>query len=61
MPADTCILPLRPMRDIYVKVHPPIEVAPGSKISQLRKQVYTTINEGLPRFQQGKTLQFPQQ
>ena len=53
MPADTAILPYRPMRDIYVKVHPPVDVTPDSKVSVLRKQVYNTVNEGLPKFQQG--------
>lgn len=53
MPADTAMLPYRPMRDIYVKIHPPVDVTPDSKVSVLRKQVYTTVNEGLPKFQQG--------
>ena len=49
---QSAILPLKPMRDIYVRVHPPIEVTSDSKISVLRKEVFAAVNSGLPKFQQ---------
>jgi 1-acyl-sn-glycerol-3-phosphate acyltransferase len=54
MPSNA-ILPLAPMRHVYVKVHPAIVVTPDSKISDLRNECRLAVNEGLPTFQQATT------
>jgi 1-acyl-sn-glycerol-3-phosphate acyltransferase len=49
---SSAILPLAPIRHVYVKIHNPIEMDENTKVSVVRKQCFTAVNSGLPSFQQ---------
>lgn len=52
MPKDA-LLPLAPIRHVYIKIHPPINTDDKS-VSQLRALTFAAVNEGLPIYQQGE-------
>ena len=47
------LLPLAPIRQVYVKIHPAIETK-DQKISQVRAACFEAVNSGLPPYQQHK-------
>jgi 1-acyl-sn-glycerol-3-phosphate acyltransferase len=48
-------LPLAPMRNVYIKIHPPIETA-NRTVSEIKKMCFEAVNEGLPEFQKSILL-----
>lgn len=55
---DSAVLPIGHMSHVYVKIHPPIDVTPESKISELRRQTFDAVNSGLPSFQQFEPVMY---
>lgn len=49
----SALMPLAPMRDIYIKVHPPLDTFDVS-VNDLRAQTWEAVNSGLPPYQQGE-------
>ena len=47
----TALLPLAPIRGVYVMVHPPISTA-DKTIKEVREAAEAAVNGGLPVFQQ---------
>ena len=52
MPKDA-LLPLAPIRHVYIKIHPPINTD-DKTVSQLRSLTFAAVNDGLPIYQQGE-------
>ena len=48
---STALLPLAPIRQVYVTIHPAIETK-DQKISQVRAKCFEAVNSGLPPYQQ---------
>ena len=48
---STALLPLAPIRQIYIKIHPAIETK-DQKVSQIRAKCFEAVNSGLPAYQQ---------
>ena len=44
-------LPLAPMRDVFIRIHPPIETA-NKTVSEIKKECFEAVNSGLPSHQQ---------
>eukprot|EP00981_Chlorochromonas_danica_P005231 scaffold1046_cov162-Ochromonas_danica.AAC.61 len=44
-------LPISPIRDAFIKIHPPIEVV-GKTVKQIKQQCFEAVNSGLPPYQQ---------
>ena len=51
MPKDA-LLPLAPIRHVYIKIHPSISTD-DKTVSQLRAATFAAVNDGLPIYQQG--------
>jgi len=51
MPKDA-LLPLAPIRHVYIKIHPAISTE-DKTVSQLRAATFAAVNDGLPIYQQG--------
>jgi 1-acyl-sn-glycerol-3-phosphate acyltransferase len=47
---QNALMPLAPLRNVYVYVHPPVETK-DRKISEIRREVYETVKSGLPPWQ----------
>lgn len=47
----SALLPLAPIRGVFVMIHPPIDTA-GRSIKEIRKAAEDACNSGLPVFQQ---------
>lgn len=51
----TALLPLAPIRDIFIKIHPPIETK-DVPVSAIRAQCHDAVNSGLPPYQQSRNV-----
>jgi 1-acyl-sn-glycerol-3-phosphate acyltransferase len=49
----SALMPLGPLRNIYIKVHPPIDTL-DVPVNDLRAQTWEAVNSGLPPYQQGE-------
>ena len=49
----SALMPLAPLRNIYIKVHPPIDTLDVT-VNDLRYQTWEAVNSGLPPYQQGE-------
>jgi 1-acyl-sn-glycerol-3-phosphate acyltransferase len=47
----SALLPLAPMKGVYIQIHPPIETA-GRTVSEIKKLCFEAVNNGLPEYQQ---------
>lgn len=47
----SALLPLAPIRNTFITIHPPIETV-GRKIKDIRSDTFEAVNSGLPRYQQ---------
>jgi hypothetical protein len=50
----SALLPLAPIRDVTIKIHPPVETQ-DRPISQIRAQCFEAVNSGLPAYQKSRT------
>ena len=50
MPASA-LLPLAPIKHVYIKIHPPIETLDRS-IKSIKDDCFDAVNSGLPKYQQ---------
>ena len=46
----SALLPLAPMRNVIIQIHPPIDTA-GKPVSEIRKLCFDAVNSGLPEYQ----------
>lgn len=46
----TALLPLAPIRDVYIKIHPAIETA-DKPVTKIRAECFEAVNSGLPEYQ----------
>jgi 1-acyl-sn-glycerol-3-phosphate acyltransferase len=49
----SALLPLAPIRQVTITVHPPIDTK-DKPISQIRSQCFEAVNSGLPSFQKSR-------
>lgn len=47
----SAMLPLAPMRNVYIQIHPPIETA-NKTVSEIKRLCFEAVNQGLPDYQQ---------
>ena len=48
----SALMPIAPLRNIYIKIHEPIETDDKS-VTELRAETWEAINSSLPPYQQG--------
>lgn len=48
----SAMMPIAPLRNIYIKIHKPIETD-DKPVSELRAETWEAVNSGLPPYQQG--------
>lgn len=48
----SALMPIAPLRNIYIKIHEPIETD-TKNVSELRAETWEAVNSGLPPYQQG--------
>jgi 1-acyl-sn-glycerol-3-phosphate acyltransferase len=46
----TALLPLSPIRDVYIKIHPAIETV-DRPVTKIRAECFAAVNDGLPDYQ----------
>jgi 1-acyl-sn-glycerol-3-phosphate acyltransferase len=46
----TALLPLAPIRDVYIKIHPAIETT-DRPVTKIRAECFDAVNSGLPEYQ----------
>ena len=46
----SALLPLAPMRHVFIHIHPPIDTA-DKPVSEIRRQCFDAVNSGLPEYQ----------
>lgn len=51
----SALLPLAPIRNIYIKIHPPIDTS-DKPVSQIRALCQEAVSDGLPPFQQAREI-----
>lgn len=52
----SALLPLAPMRNVFIQIHPPIETA-GRPVSEIRRECFEAVNSGLPDYQKAVVTQ----
>lgn len=48
---SSALLPLAPIRHVYIKIHPPVETG-DRKIKEIKNDCFDAVNSGLPLYQQ---------
>ena len=51
----SALLPLAPMRNVYIQIHPPIDTA-NRTVSEIKKLCFDAVNNGLPPYQQSAVV-----